>query len=277
MRLIILLAFFCICLPSFILAQSLELTIPTGELPSDISSWESETGMLHITFSAPEAMQFRNAHIVFQATEGMEHILISTRDRFAAQPSITGTFRKKTFTFENIVRMDSAMIDPSYRSVTSPEGTLPGGLFSLCIYMVDSSGKQIGNIAQACTNFWIRDVDAPLLLAPSNEASYNGKLPLTFSWSPANVVSQTVHYHLKLYPIYEGQTPEQAMAGSSALYSSDDIFSTSFIYPSDAPSLASLPKVKNFAWIVTQYDQNGRPIGKNYGRSVPSVFYVQKN
>ena len=159
------------------------------------------------------------------------------------------------------------------RSASSTIGKLPGGLFSLCFYLVDSAGNQLGNVAQACTNFFVRDIDAPVLLAPSNEATYSGKMPLAFSWSPANVLSQTVQYKLKLYPLYEGQSPEQAMASTSAFYASDDIYSTSFLYPSDAPPLSSLPKAKGFTWMVTQTDQNGKPIGKNYGKSAPSVFY----
>ena len=276
MRLIILPILFCLCNPTFLFAQSLELTIPSGELPSDFSEWGASPGLMHISFVAPGGIQLSGAHIVFEVAEGVEHILVSTRTKYSEQPAFTGMFKKKNLTFDDIAGTDIE-VDPALKSASSAIGKLPGGLFSLCMYLVDSTGKQVGTVAQGCMNFYVRDIDPPVLQAPANGGTYSGKIPLAFSWTPANVISLTVHYKLKLYPMYEGQTAEQAMSGSSALYSSDDIFSTSFIYPPDAPPIGSLTKAKSFAWMVTQMDSNGKPIGLNYGRSIPSIFYLQKN
>jgi hypothetical protein len=271
-RLINLLLFFCISAPAILFGQSLELTIPNEELPSDIATWQSEPGLMHISFSSPENIRFDDAHIVFEVTEGNEHILVSSRSKFSEQPALNGSFKKKTFKFEDIV--DSGIVvDPALKSPSSSIGRLPGGLFTLCIYLVDSAGKQIGSVAQGCSSFGVRDIDSPELLKPANESTLDFKAPLAFSWTPANILSQTAHYKLKIYPIYEGQTPAQAMASTSAFYASDDIFSTTFDYPPDAPRLTEFPKAKGFTWVVTQMDQNGKAIGKNYGRSVPSVFY----
>ena len=87
MKLIILLFLFCACAPALLSAQSLELTIPSGELPSDLSAWRSDPGLMHISFTAPEAVKLSNVHIVFEVTEGVEHILASTRAKSSEQPS----------------------------------------------------------------------------------------------------------------------------------------------------------------------------------------------
>jgi len=233
---------------------------------------------MRITLSSPETIKLWNAHIVFEVTEGVEHILVSSRTKFSEQPELKGSFKKKVFKFSDIADLTQSAvnIDPVLKSDSNSIGRLQGGVYSICIYLVDSSGQQIGTTAQGCTTFSVRDIDAPVLLTPPNESLYDWKTPLAFSWTPANVLSQTIHYKLKLFPINEGQTPEQAMASTSAFYASDDIFSTSFIYPADAPPISSFPKAKGITWIVTQIDQNDKPIGKNYGRSVPSIFYPKK-
>ncbi len=272
MRLAILLFFLCVYSASPLFAQSIELAIPSGELPSDVSSWENDPALMHLSFSSPEAIKFSNAHIVFEVTEGIEHILLSTRAKFSEQPAFKGSFKKKNFKFTDVIG-SSITVDPSLKPDSSSIGKLQGGTYSICFYLVDSSGQQIASVAQGCTSFNVRDIDSPQLLTPANESVYDLKTPLTFTWTSANVLSQTIHYKLKLFPIYEGQTPEQAMASTSAFYASDDIFSTSFVYPADAPPINSFPKAKGITWVVTQMDQDGKPIGKNYGRSLPSIFY----
>jgi hypothetical protein len=254
-------------------AQILDLSIPSGELPSDIATWQDKPDLLHLSFAIPDGIELDNAHIIFEVTEGVEHILISTRTKFRDQPPLSGKFKKKSFTFNDLVNSESIDIDPSVKSPSSVLGKLPGGFFGICFFLVDSSGKPITSIYQGCTNFFVRDVDPPTAITPQNEATLSLNAPLTFSWTPAHVISQQVHYEFKIYPIYQGQTPDQAMASSSAIYKSDDIFSTTFLYPSDAPKLSALINAKGFAWIVTQLNQDGKTIGKNYGRSIPSVFY----
>ena len=270
-RLTALLFSFCIFAPSFLFAQSLELSIPSEELPSDISTWENNPALIRLSLVAPEGIKLLRAHLVFEVMEGIEHVLVSTWTKYASQPSFSGTFKKKSFKFADIIGT-SFEVDSSIRSDSSVIGKLQEGKYSICFYLVDSSGLQIGNISQGCSTFSIRDIDSPILLTPQNESTYDGKTPIVFTWTPAKVFSQTVHYNFKIYPIYDGQTPEQAMASTSAYYASDDIFSASLTYPSDAPPLNVFPKAKGFTWIVTQIDQNGKPIGKNYGRSIPSVF-----
>ena len=254
-------------------AQFLDLSIPSGELPSDIATWQDKADLLHLSFAIPEGIELENAHIVFEVTEGSEHILVSTRTKFRDQPSLRGSFKKKTFVFNDLVNAEAIDVDPSVKSVSSAVGKLPAGFFGICFYLIDSAGKPITSVYQGCTNFFVRDIDPPVLLTPQNETVISDNTPLAFTWTPAHVISQTAHYQFKIYPIYPGQTPEQAMASSSAIYKSDDIFSTTFIYPSDAPKLSSVPNAKGFAWIITQLNQDGKTIGKNYGRSLPSVFH----
>ncbi|MDP4219108.1 MAG: hypothetical protein Q8916_02415 [Bacteroidota bacterium] len=273
MKLLLTLVFFIVVAPSAsVHAQFLDLTIPSGTLPSDVSTWEDAPGLIRIVLAAPDGITLDHAHIVFEAREGSEHVLVSTRNKFADQPAITGTFKKKNFGMGDVANMSATEVDPSIRD-TSSVGKLPAGFFGICFYLVDSSGQTIADISQGCTNFFVKDIDAPVLLAPANESTVAAGPTLSFSWTPAKVTSQTVHYQIKIYPIFEGQTPSQAMSGSSAFYTSDDIFSTTFSYPSDAPQLTSIPKAKGFVWVVTQLDQEGTTIGKNYGRSAPAVFY----
>jgi hypothetical protein len=269
-RLFVLFFFLSAFCTTSLYAQFLDLTIPSGELPSDISSWQENPKLMSITLTEPDGIEVTNGHIVFEVKEGSEHILASTKNRFAEQPTITGKFKKKNFTFADITTDSAADIDPSVKAMS---GKLPGGFFGICFYLVDSSGHPLKEISQGCTNFFVRDIDAPTLLIPVNESIISSGSLVGFSWTPAHVLGQTVHYQLKLYRMLSTQTAGQAMSGSSAFYTSDDIFSTSYLYPSDAPPLSSFTNVKGFVWIVTQFDQNGKFLGKNSGRSVPSVFY----
>ncbi len=216
-----LLTVFCI---SSLHAQFLDLKIPSGELPSDIATWQVKKDLLHLLFVIPDEIELENAHIVFEVTSGSEHILVSTRAKFRDQPPLNGSFKKKSFVFNDLVNADSIDVDPSLRSSSSAIGKLAAGFFGICFYLVDSSGKQIPGISQACTNFFVRDIDSPELLSPENGTTIAVNAPLTFRWTPAHVLSQTVHYQLKIFPMHAGQTPDQAMASSSAIYKSDDIF-----------------------------------------------------
>ncbi len=254
-------------------AQLLDLSIPSGELPSDVASWQDKKDIVHLAFSMPEGIELDNAHIIFEVTEGVEHTLISTRAKFRLQPEINGSFKKKSFVFNDLVNSEAIDIDSSIKTPSSMLGKLAGGFFGICFYLVDSSGNHITAVSQACTNFFVRDIDPPLLINPANGTMISLNGPLTFSWTPAHVLSQTVHYQFKMFPIFSNQTPDQAMASSSAVYKSDDIFSSTFIYPSDAPQLNTFPTARGFAWVVTQLNEDGKAIGKNYGRSLPSVIY----
>jgi hypothetical protein len=256
-----------------IFGQFLDLSIPSGELPSDISSWGKDPKLMTISFAVPDGIKVDKGHIIFEVTAGPEQILASTRSKFADQPEISGTFKKKNFTFTSVVNLESIDIDSSPKSLISRDGKLPAGFFGLCFYLVDADGKPVKEIFQGCTNFFVRDIDPPTLLTPANEAIVSAHSPLSFSWTPAKVTTQQIHYQLKLFPVYSGQTVFQAMSSSSAFYKSDDIFSTTFTYPTDAPPLNSIPNVIGFAWVVTQMDQSGKTIGKNYGRSNPAIFY----
>ena len=154
--LLFLLTVFCI---SDLHAQILDLSIPSGELPSDIASWQDNKDLLHLSFEFPERIELENAHIIFEVTSGSEHILVSTRAKFRDQPPLNGSFKKKSFAFNDLVNSDSIDVDPSVRSSSSAIGKLAGGFFGICFYLVDSSGKQIPGISQACTNFFVRDID----------------------------------------------------------------------------------------------------------------------
>ncbi len=264
---------FCsLLIPKIFYAQTFDLSIPSESLPSDISKWFEDPKLMQITLTTPDGIKLVKAHVVFEVTSGSESIVASTMNSFRQQPALSGSFRSKTFHFKDIASDSAITLDPSVKTTDSCIAKLPGNPYGICFYLVDSSGKQFENISQACSSFSVRDIDAPKLLSPPNETTMNPKTPLTFSWTPAYVTGQTIHYELKLYPIYQGQTAEQAMASSSAFYKSGDIFSTTFLYPTDAPKISSLEKIQGFAWTVTQFDQDGKTIGKNYGRSVPSVF-----
>jgi len=272
-RFLALFSIFSLISASPIFGQILDLSIPSGELPSDIYSWSSNPKLMKISIDIPEGIKVENAHIIFEVSSGPEQILASTRSRFADQPPITGTLKKKNFTFNTIVNDESIEIDSLPKSMISRDGKLPAGFFGLCFYLVDSSGNVMKDVFQGCTNFFVRDIDPPTLLTPANESIIAAHTPVSFSWTPAKVTTQEIHYQVKLFPVYAGQTTFQAMSSSSAFYQSDDIFSTTFTYPSDAPKLSTLSGAVGFAWVVTQMDQSGKTIGKNYGRSNPGIFY----
>jgi len=275
-RFLIVFLFSGILVPTVLFAQTLNLDIPLGELPSDISLWSLNPKLMQITLVAPDGIKLAKAHLVFEVTSGSESIIVSTMAKYVWQPTISGSFKTKIFHYEDIVSDSAITVDPSIKTADTIIGKLPGSTYGICFYLVDSSGKQLENISQACSSFSVRDIDSPVLLGPANETTMNPRTPLNFSWTPAYVAGQTIHYEVKLYPIYEGQTANQAMASSSAFYKSGDIFATTFVYPADAPKLSSLDKAIGFAWTVTQLDQDGKTIGKNYGRSIPSVFNILK-
>lgn len=166
---------------SAVFGQFLDLNIPSGELPSDISAWSNDPKLMTISFAVPDGIKIDNGHIVFEVTAGPEQILFSTMSRFSEQPSVTGTFKKKNFTFKSIVNDAAIEMDTSPKSLIGQQGKLPAGFFGLCFYLVDSAGKPAKDIFQGCTNFFVRDIDPPALLSPPNESAASFHTPLLFS------------------------------------------------------------------------------------------------
>ena len=267
---------FCVLAPSASFSQSLQFNLTSDELPSDISAWYNTPKVIpKISFAVPEGILVEHAHIVFDVTKlDTREVYVTTVNSFASQPSITGTFKTKSFAFNALVADTAIGIHPSIKADSGSIGKLPEGRFGICFYLVDSSGKPVSGIEPACSKFSVRDIDEPRLLDPNDSMVVSDLHHVSFRWTPARVTSQTVHYVLKLYPILAGQSAMRAMAGSSALYTSGDIFSETFGYPADAPNLFSVPNAIGFAWIVTQLDEQGKTIGKNYGRSKPSSFMI---
>jgi hypothetical protein len=100
---------------------------------------------------------------------------------------------------------------------------------------------------------------------------------LNFQWlPPVPMTPAPIQYHLRIVPVYPGQTVEQALQIGTSLFEKDGITGLSFI-PQEL-NAEMFERFKNqgmsFTWSVQAHDMNGNGIGVNNGWAIPSTFFI---
>ena len=108
------------------------------------------------------------------------------------------------------------------------------------------------------------------LISPEDDALVMSARPI-FEWlEPQATIEGLVYYTLRLVPVQNGQTPEQAMLQNQPLFENSATLTDPFLdYPAWADPLISGTQ---YAWQVTARDHYGYPVTQNEGKSEIRTF-----
>ncbi|MFH1198396.1 MAG: hypothetical protein V1720_22025 [bacterium] len=137
-----------------------------------------------------------------------------------------------------------------WREAFTRTGNAPSGDYTICVYVKDKSGEEIGT---DCIEQKIEISGPPQLISPANgEELTEGTLP-NFTWLPPMPVPPGAQYAIKIVEIIGNQSPEEAIKRNRALVEKKGIKSTMYQY---SLSDRSLDKGKKYAWFISAENGN---------------------
>lgn len=149
-------------------------------------------------------------------------------------------------------------------------GRIPEDDYELCVQLFSADTREL--LDEQCQNFQIFIPEPPSLVMPGDNEIIDNPF-LTFQCTP--VIWHPGHpaiVLIRIAPLQEGQTPEQAIEGNVPHFEGEMPGGTTLIYP---PEGLPFEPGESYVWQVQAVDQNGTPIGENGGRSEIWQFIFQ--
>ncbi len=156
----------------------------------------------------------------------------------------------------------------------SDKGVLPEGFYTFTVEALDyNTGKVLSNASQAAGPFLLGGV--PQVIAPkTNFVLAADPQNIIFQWvmtaPPLNPI--TTEYKLEMYEITtSGVAPDVAFQNGNVIkvFESQPTKQTTFLYDASAPALEV---GKRYAYFVTVFDNTGKSVFRNDGKSEPYWF-----
>lgn len=151
---------------------------------------------------------------------------------------------------------------------------LPEGNYTVCLEVYDWSTNQLLNTTgTGCFTFPIKQVEAPVLIAPScaGEVVATPQQTVLFSWSASPGAPPNTRYVLAMVPLYNAsQNPNDALNTlTTPPFFEKDLMVPGYLYTLADPQL--LPGT-TYAWRVTIYDPTNKTLFRNQGISAACTF-----
>ena len=143
---------------------------------------------------------------------------------------------------------------------------VPVALFMICI--------QFSLQAQVKPDPSVRQVlpAPPRTISPPPGESRPVDSSLTFRWAPVYLPGGAqAHYRLVVTPVFESQTPGEALEQNQPLFSRV-LNAPSYEYGGGSPSFSLYPVAVGYTWQVQAVDTGGHPVASNLGKSEISTF-----
>ncbi len=181
---------------------------------------------------------------------------------------IPNTSFQRTISNTEFTQWDTWEFDENMKQQFLETNRLPDGVYNLCVEVIPVDNP--APLSQFCYLFEIFLPNNVQLIMPDDESDVVVETP-NFVWTPVNWMTP-LNYFLKVVEIFQGQTPQDAMATNQPLAEHLLLQQTSYLY-----SMQDLPleEGKSYAWQVTSVDEFDNAIGENGGESeVFSFNYV---
>ena len=161
---------------------------------------------------------------------------------------------------------------------------LKEGSYSICVQFYNVDRVAISN--EVCKEFSVeapRDVEynPPTLINPENGKVFTEaelSRPVTFRWTPlVPKPQQPVTYRLKVWQLMQGQSSTEAMRTNQPIVVKDVDNITQAVVNGIYNGPCKPPYLCDFVWQVQALTREGKPIGKNEGKSDSYTFKVETN
>jgi hypothetical protein len=239
-----------------------------NQLPAVIDSWGNTPGSLLLVAQLPPNVSVRGIRLMVQI-KGGGAIICGNNSAGGMQ---VDEFTTRTFSANELTSTLQGCHD------------LKEGSYSICVQFYNVDRVAISN--EVCKEFSVeapRDVEynPPTLINPENGKVFTEaelSRPVTFRWTPlVPKPRDPVTYRLKVWQLMQGQNSTEAMRSNQPIVTKDVDNITQAVVNGIYNGPCKPPYLCDFVWQVQALTREGKPIGKNEGKSDSYTFKVETN
>ena len=239
-----------------------------NQLPAVIDNWNNIPGSLLLVAQTPPGVRVKGIRLMVQIKAG--GAIICSNNSAGGLP--VDEFTTRTFSANELT------------------GTLQGchdlkdGSYSICVQFFNEDRVAVSN--EVCKEFSVEtpkeiEYTPPTLINPENGKVFSEaelSRPVNFRWTPlVPKPRDPVTYRLKVWQLMQGQNSTEAMRTNQPIVTKDVDNITQAVVNAIYTGPCRPPYLCDYVWQVQALSREGKPMGKNEGRSEPYTFKVETN
>ncbi|MCX7984808.1 MAG: hypothetical protein N3A63_07900 [Bacteroidetes bacterium] len=274
--------FLVVVLPSTYSQVNLQVLLKMP-LPYELSAWIADPNVLQLVITNATANNYPSATVRIIVMDDNGKVLLRTKENSAYIPRVyipaAGAIPSQiVLTGSQIINVNALEYDRDVERTLITSGSIPEGTYQLCISVYDQFGVNITLGDEYCTTIQTLVPEPPQIVSPTEDEVLQTPFPI-FRWVPVtsyNFTRSTVNYKIKICPVWEGQSPRDALERNPVLFEKSGI-QTSFLQPLPGElHFDYYQNVNRFVWIVQAFDATGKPATKNQGKSELATFRLRE-
>jgi hypothetical protein len=239
-----------------------------NQLPAVIDNWGNTPGSLLLVAQLPPNVSVKGIRLMVQI-KGGGAIICGNNSAGGMQ---VDEFTTRTFSANELTSTLQGCHD------------LKEGSYSICVQFYNVDRVAISN--EVCKEFSVeapRDIEynPPTLINPENGKVFTEaelSRPVTFRWTPlVPKPQQAVTYRLKVWQLMQGQSSTEAMRTNQPIVTKDVDNITQAVVNGIYTGPCRPPYLCDYVWQVQALTREGKPMGKNEGKSDSYTFKVETN
>lgn len=239
-----------------------------NQLPPVIDNWGNIPGSLLLVAQLPPNVSVKGIRLMVQI-KGGGAIICSNNSAGGMQ---VDEFTTRTFSANELTSTLQGCRD------------LKEGSYSICVQFYNVDRVAISN--EVCKEFSVeapKDIEytPPTLITPENGKVFSEaelSRPVTFRWTPlVPKPRDPVTYRLKVWQLMQGQNSTEAMRTNQPIVTKDVDNITQAVVNGIYTGPCRPPYLCDYVWQVQALNREGKPIGKNEGKSDSYTFKVENS
>jgi len=239
-----------------------------NQLPAIIDNWNNMPGSLLLIAQLPPNVSVKGIRLMVQIKGG--GAIVCSNNSAGGMP--VDEFTTRTFSANELTSTLQGCHD------------LKEGSYSICVQFYNVDRVAISN--EVCKEFSVevpRDVEynPPTLINPENGKVFTEaelSRPVTFRWTPlVPKPRDPVTYRLKVWQLMQGQNSTEAMRSNQPIVTKDVDNITQAVVNGIYTGPCRPPYLCDYVWQVQALNREGKPMGKNEGKSDAYTFKVETN
>ncbi len=253
-------------------------------LPSELNEWIDDPTVVQVVITNTSITNFSNATIRLTISDEKGKTLARTKPHSPHIPKVNippgsgAAPMSLVLNGSQIINIDALEYDKDIERTLLTTSSLPEGTYELCISIYDQFGKNITIGDESCVQIHTLVPEPPQIVSPVDDEVLQNAFPM-FRWLPvtgANVKSSPIKYKVKVCPVFERQSPRDALERNPVVFEKKDIQTTYLqTLPGDL-HFDYYPRVNRYVWLVQAFDEKGKPATRNQGKSEIATFQLRE-
>ena len=255
--------------PELVTAQVTATLIVRNPMPSQLSTWETDPTLVQLIIvnSGNTAYQNIRASFVVEDLQNNGATVLQSKDDDPSMPRFDIPANTTlTKLVSDIFSVNAVSFNSSYQKTATTTNSIPEGQYEFCVTLIDENNSPITQTGQVCMPFSVFIPDPPTLTFPTDKSTISDIGATAFSWTPVMLGASQVNYQLTIAPVFQNQTPKDAILSNPALLQKT-VTVNSYVYTQADPPFSFYPSAVGFAWQVQALDEQNLPVAKNEGKS----------